>query len=318
MAEAATRVRTVGAGSLCAPAVEPPRWVVDMVPSIVAPWRGVADGLEVRELGGASVRLVSARVRDLLGSDEEGAERRTREAYDEIAARVDRGAARQPVRVWNFIPGILEPLGTLEHRYMAFNAGRFLAYERWFAGRERFERLVPTASGVGHDGADLLVHCLASATPGLPVENPRQIPSYRYSAVYGPLPPCFARATVVEMGAAAGARLLVGGTAAVRGEDTVHAGDLDAQAEETFANLAALVRTALERRGVAAGSGPREPLLATYRALRVYHRRSSDRSAVERLVAATFAGATEVELRRADLCRDPLLIEIEGVADLEP
>ena len=106
------------------------------------------------------------------------------------------------------------------------------------------------------------------------------------------------------------------GTAAVRGEDTVHAGDLDAQAEETFANLAALVRTALEGRGIAVGDAPRERLLARYRAVRVYFRRRSDRSVVERLVSGAFTGADDVELRRADLCRDPLLIEIEGVADL--
>lgn len=316
MAEAATRVRTVWGGTPCVAAVEPPRWVAELLPPTVAPWREVADGLAVRELGDSRLRLVSARVHDLLAADAAGAQRRTSEAYDEIAVRVDGGTARHPVRVWNFIPGILEPLLQLETRYMAFNAGRFLAYERWFAGRQGFQRLVPTASGVGHDGTDLFVHCLTSATPGSPVENPRQVPSYCYSAVYGPFPPCFARATVVEMGGAVGARLLVGGTAAVRGEDTVHVGNLDAQAEETFANLAALVRTALEGRGIAVGDPPRDRFLARYRALRVYYRRGSDRTVVERLVSVAFAGADEVELRRADLCRDPLLIEIEGVADL--
>jgi len=298
--------------------VEPPRWVLEMVPATVSPWRPVAEGLAVRELGDSSIRLVSARVWDLLVEDADGAERRTREAYEAVAARVDGGHAPHPVRVWNFIPGILAPLGSLEHRYMAFNAGRFLAYERWFAGRQGFARTVPTASGVGHDGADLLVHCLTSATPGVPVENPRQVPSYCYSATYGPLPPCFARATVLEPAGTGVARLLVGGTAAVRGEDSVHAGDLEAQAEETFVNLAELVRTALERRGFAVGDPPRDRLLGCYRALRVYYRRGSDRAAVEKLVWGAFAGATDVELRRADLCRDPLLIEIEGVADLEP
>lgn len=316
MAEAATRVRTVGAGIPRAAPVEPPRWVLEMVSSTAPTWHEVTEGLAVRELETSAARLVSARVRDFLALDSDGVQRRTREAYEEISSRVDGGTARHPVRVWNFIPGILAPLGSLEHRYMAFNAGRFQAYERWFAGRESFRRAVPTASGVGHDGADLIVHCLCLPTPGSPVENPRQVPSYCYSAVYGPLPPCFARATVVELGGSAGARLLVGGTAAVRGEDTVHAGDLDAQAEETFANLAALVRTALAGRGVAVGDAPRERLLARYGALRVYFRRGPDRSAVERLVSRAFAGAAEVELRRADLCRDPLFIEIEGVAEL--
>lgn len=316
MTQAATRVRMDGGATGWAVGVKPPRWVLEMVPATITPWRDVADGLAVRELGDSRARLVSARVRDLLAADADGTQRRTREAYEEIAARVDGGPARHPVRVWNFIPGILAPLGSLEHRYMAFNAGRFQAYERWFRGLQSFERSVPTASGVGHDGADLLIHCLTSERPGSPMENPRQVPSYRYSAVYGPLPPCFARATVLELGGVGGARLLVGGTAAVRGEDTVHAGNLEAQAEETFANLAALVRTALEHRGVAVGEEPRERLLGCYRELRVYYRQASDRAAVDRLASSAFAGAAEVELARADLCRDALLIEIEGVADL--
>jgi chorismate lyase/3-hydroxybenzoate synthase len=318
MAQAETRVTAAAGGDRWAVDVEPPGWVLEMVPASLAPWREVTQGLAVRELEGTSARLVSARVRDLLAEDADGAERRTREAYAAVAARVDGCPAPHPVRVWNFIPGILAPLGSLEHRYMAFNAGRFLAYERWFAGRQGFARTVPTASGVGHDGTDLLVHCLTSATPGVPVENPRQVPSYCYSAAYGPLPPCFARATVLEPAGTGAARLLVGGTAAVRGEDSVHAGDLEAQAEETFVNLAELVRTALVGRGLGLECPSRERLLGCYRALRVYYRRGPDRAAVEGLARAAFAAARDIELRRADLCRDPLLVEIEGVADLEP
>ena len=32
----------------------------------------------------------------------------------------------------------------------------------------------------------------------MPVENPRQIPAFRYSKRYGPIPPCFARATRIK------------------------------------------------------------------------------------------------------------------------
>ncbi len=97
-----------------------------------------------------------------------------------------------------------------------------------------------TASAVGIKGSDLSIHCLALEEPGTPVENPRQTPAWQYSARYGPLPPCFSRATIVDL---AGRRtLLIGGTASVVGEDSRHAGQFDAQVEETLLNLEALIR----------------------------------------------------------------------------
>src|SRR6187455_2321525 len=105
-------------------------------------------------------------------------------------------------------------------RYMVFNAGRFAALEELHGGRGELERSVASATGVGHKGEDLHVHCLATRAGGRAVENPRQVPAYRYSTRYGPVPPCFARATEV---ASYGSRtLLVAGTSAVQGEDSTH------------------------------------------------------------------------------------------------
>ena len=60
------------------------------------------------------------------------------------------------------------------------------------------------------------------------------MPSYRYSRRFGPRPPCFARATVLHLGAAGDAPLvLVGGTASIRGEDSVHVGNVRGQVLET-------------------------------------------------------------------------------------
>lgn len=239
-----------------AASTEPPRWVLDRICAGERGWTCGPGGLDLRELAGGALRLISARVPGALELDADGLERRTCEAYLEIAERLAAGPASQAIRVWNFIPGILAPLGPLEHRYMAFNAGRYLAYERWFSGRPSFERRVPTASGVGHDGEDLFVHCLASAVAGVPVENPRQVPSYCYSPKYGPLPPCFARATLARLEPGGPPSLLVGGTAAVRGEETVFADDLEAQAGETFANLASLIGSAVAGRGAVVAEAP--------------------------------------------------------------
>lgn len=320
MADAVLHLRREGGvGAPCAPG--PPRWVMDLVGVRIdgapnAGWREVGPGFAVRTLSGDHFTLASVACRGAVGLDAGELERRTTEAYGKLAAELADRGAEHLVRVWNLIPGILAPLGELPERYRVFNAGRCAAYERWYHGRERFDTRVATASGVGHGESDLVIHGLAAAAPGVPVENPRQIPSYRYSSRYGPQPPCFARATRITVGPQGPSWLLVGGTASIRGEETVHRGDFDAQAEETLENLAAVVAAGLtDEAAETAGAGDPADLLGRYRHLRIYYPRPSDQPRVERLGRERFPGA-EVELMQAELCRAGLLIEIEGVAEL--
>ncbi len=314
MADAVSTLRRGGGvGAPCAPG--PPGWVFELVDTRsgappIAGWQDAGPGLAVRTLAGDRFTLVSVACRGAVELAAGEFEQRTTEAYGRLAAELENRGAEHLVRVWNLIPGILAPLGEVPERYRVFNAGRCAAYERWYRGRDRFDTRVATASGVGHQGGDLVIHGLAAAAPGVAVENPRQIPSYRYSSRYGPRPPCFARATRIDV-VSQGSWLLVGGTASICGEETVHREDFDAQADETLENLAAVVAAGLA--GDPAGVGVRAELLARYRHLRIYYPRRSDGPRVERLAAARFPRA-EVELVPAELCRADLLIEIEGVA----
>ena len=142
--------------------------------------------------------------------------------------------------------------------------------------------------------------------------NPRQIAPHRYSAKYGPLPPCFARATVL----AEAGLVLVGGTASIRGEDSLHGTSLPLQLCETLTNLASVVETAEAKVGGAAPLRGQEEWLARYREVRVYYPRLVDAPELETLLRGAFGSACRVEMRRADLCRAELLVEIEGVEQL--
>jgi chorismate lyase / 3-hydroxybenzoate synthase len=268
-------------------------------------------------------------------------EERVVEGYASIAGVFGSGfgAGLHPVRFWNFIPGIHDEMGpgggagspAVLSRYMAFNGGRFRAFEAFReldpTGGAGARRGVATATGVGYGGTDLVIHCLAWPTPGAPIENPRQVPAYRYSPRYGPHPPCFARGTLVDR--SGGPMLLVGGTASVVGEASVHVSgaetDLVAQVDETLANLTALIAA-----GIAAGliegnhraegshednRGPRR-VLDRLTDVRVYHLRVADRPALARVLAERLSRATRVEFVRGDICRPELLVEIEGVADV--
>jgi len=223
------------------------------------------------------------------------------------------------VRVWNFIPGILDPLGEWDQRYKVFNAGRFNSYSRWYGGRGEFGRRIATASGIGTASDEFTVHALATTNSALPIENPRQVSSYRYSKKFGPLPPCFARATRVECTPRGAPRLLVGGTASIRGETTYHIDDLDLQLEETIKNLAAVVASGLGETGDDFSLKNRcRSLLAHYRHLRVYCPRLEDLDPVAARLQLEFENVERMELVQSDLCRKGLLVEIEGWAGLEP
>jgi chorismate lyase / 3-hydroxybenzoate synthase len=200
-------------------------------------------------------------------------------------------------------------MDTQRDRYMVFNAGRFKAFESWYGSSETFSRHVATASGVGHTGADLVIHCLATKAPGIAIENPRQISSYRYSRRYGPIPPCFARATIVS--APDNRRLLlVGGTASIRGEDSMYVDSLAMQLDETLDNLASLIRAA-EQRDLATAEA-----LTRLRSLRVYYPQQQDAPAIADALQTTMPAACRIEMIQAELCRPELLVEIEGIAEL--
>lgn len=226
------------------------------------------------------------------------------DAYRTIHRGISESEHHSPVRYWSFIPGIHDPMDCGLDRYMAFNSGRFAAFTERAGSREATGLAAPTASGVGSEDDALVVACLSSRVTGRLVENPRQIPAYRYSARFGPRPPVFARATLVP-GRGAGV-LLVGGTASITGEESRHAGDLDAQVDETLRNLAAVA--------AAAGGGSAAGALSHYRFLRVFVPGRTDAASVRDRLQALLPAGIIVEWRQAELCREELLVEIEGVA----
>jgi chorismatase FkbO-like protein len=241
-------------------------------------------------------------------------QQRVVETYQAVFEHLQGRTAPNPVRFWAFVPGIHDDMGAGLDRYMVFNAGRYGAYSAHFGAPTSFGRSVPTASAVGVPGDALTLHCLAANETGLPVENPRQVPAYRYSRRFGPMPPCFARATLLR-GQPDGPLLLVGGTASIVGEESRHIGHLEEQASETFRNLASVVASAA---GIPlsedAPADELVPLLAAFRELRVYHTRPEDREAILGIVEGCFPSLGGLELLQASLCRSELFIEIEGLA----
>lgn len=203
-------------------------------------------------------------------------------------------------RMWSLVPGIHDAIGRGLDRYRVFNLGRFDAFCRWFGGAKSLAGSLPAATCVGHQGNDLVIHALGTRSRGEPVENPRQVPAFEYSGVYGPRPPCFARAMIAQF--LESRRLLISGTSSVRGEDSVYARSLSPQFDLTIENIDLLARSVrgehrFDRAGVETA--------------RVYCARAADLPWLVEHASAALPRQASIEYLVADICRPELLVEVE-------
>lgn len=252
---------------------------------------GARDGIRFRANGRwliGELRLDTA-----LGEDIEHA---AFQAYTRLRAFIAGGAHPHLLRVWNFFDRLNQGAGDAE-RYRRFCVGRHRAI-----ATPGFEAQLPAATVIGTQTPGLVLQFLAGTEAGLQVENPRQTPAFRYPRDYGPISPSFSRATRV------GEHLLVSGTAAVVGHQTLHPGDAGAQIEEIDANVSALLEHA--RAG--------QPGAWQAQALRVYLRREQDQRIVLPRVRECFGQTTAIAVLRGDISRADLMVEIEGVWTFQP
>ena len=205
-------------------------------------------------------------------------------------------------RIWHYVPAINAPgPGGLEN-YRLFCRARSLAFERQYGAG--FRQLLPSASAVGDKSGALTVVFAASPTPPRHVENPLQVSAYDYPEDYGPRAPSFARATVV---AGPGHRtVFISGTAAIRGHATVAPHELHPQLDCTLENLAEISQ--------ACGLGPDlDRGGRSTRHFKVYLRHAADQPAVAAgLESRLVTKSDRVSYLQADICREPLLVEIEA------
>lgn len=272
-----------------------PAWLATLLGD--AAFEAASEHVEIANASPLAILRASIPVRDLDDTP-------MRAAVGDLYAAIARALTARglfPWRFWNYLPEIGRPATIGANRYQVFNAGRCDGLRAGFG--EAFPANAPAASAVGHAGASLIVDALAGRAPGVAIENPRQISPIRYSQRWGPLPPCFARATLLPAPLPGDDErcALIAGTASIVGEDTMHAGDLARQIDETIANLAALAH---ELGG------------AHFRELRVYVAREHDAGAVAAAFAAAWPRLERLEVATADLCRAELRLEAEGVAAL--
>jgi len=288
-----------------APGSDDPRYLrVPLAPHGTAPlevWRGsrpVTCGREGAVAWASDGRLQFGAIElDEVDDDIEAA---GEQAYALLSQFVPASDTPHLLRVWNYLDAITEGEGDTE-RYRRFCVGRARGLGQFDTGQ------LPAATAIGRiDGVRRLqVYWLACDTPGTPVENPRQVSAYRYPRQYGPQPPSFARAMLPPPGVET--PLLLSGTAAVVGHQTLHPESTEAQLTETFANFDSLIASARRHRPA---------LPAQFDAgsrLKVYVRDADELSQVAAMLEARLSADVPRLLLHAVVCRRDLRIEIDGV-----
>lgn len=228
-----------------------------------------------------------------------GLEQASRQLYADI---FEATAGRHLARIWNYVPAINAPGADGLENYRVFCRGRSLAFEERFG--TAFNAHLPSASAVGSQSDALTIAFAASRAHLRHVENPLQVAAYDYPAKYGPRPPSFARATVVT--GADQATAFISGTAAILGHATLATDNVHEQLECALKNLSQISLAC--RLGPDLGRNG-----ASARHFKVYLRHASDHPSVAATLERRLLKSTDrVSYLLADLCRAPLLVEIEA------
>ncbi|MEI8085959.1 MAG: Rid family hydrolase [Paludibacter sp.] len=216
------------------------------------------------------------------------------------------------IRQWNYIGHITAVENNCQN-YQEFNneRARFYSPVKWENG-------FPAATGISMDIHAVIVCLIAvqfhNNSQILPVENSLQLAAYRYSnTLLGKSEkketPKFERAKLVVNGQSA--CCFISGTAAILGEQSLTNVTVTTQTSQTIALIRHLISTENLKENGINFSGELKIVH-----LRIYVKETVDFEAVRQVVEAEFTGISQIYVCAA-VCREELLVEIEGVAMTE-
>jgi enamine deaminase RidA (YjgF/YER057c/UK114 family) len=215
------------------------------------------------------------------------------------------------IRQWNYIEGILKTdlhEGIEYQRYQVFNDVRTVHYNR-----ADFKNGYPAATGIGQSYGGILVDFIAlknsKEVEVLSLGNPFQIDAHQYSEcllvgkelhlVEQKTTPKFERAKIIRN--KLHAFMHISGTAAIRGENTIPSHEARKQTQTTIENIETLIE---EFQKLQINHGKMH-------AARVYIKNAEDFNSILQVCQEHFEMQNLIFVQ-AHVCRDNLLVEIEG------
>jgi len=216
------------------------------------------------------------------------------------------------VRQWNYLENILG-YDNDQQRYQVFNNVRSDFYGNSFE-----ENGYPAATGIGMNRGGVIIEFVAVQSDEVDsksVDNPDQISAHRYSeeVLVGEecvlkTTPKFERARYLASGE--NKIIMISGTASITGERTIGVGDAEKQTETTITNIQRLYSDEVLQQL------SEQKLMPKYGHARVYVKNKRDFPVIKRTFRKAYGNLPVVYII-ADICRDDLLVEIEGKVILE-
>lgn len=215
------------------------------------------------------------------------------------------------VRQWNYIENISMFNG--EHQnYQDFNDSRSRFYSKtsWPSG-------YPAATGIGTLYGGVMIELVAMQGKGLTnlaLDNPLQVAAHKYSqdVLLGTTDPDFKIRTTPKferariVGISDRQTIYISGTAAIRGEISLPVNDITEQTRTTMQNIDYLI---------SGENYPLETISRTYKMLRIYVKNPCQMEQARLYMKANYPDIIKIYVC-ADICREELLLEIEGIAEL--
>ncbi|WP_372950590.1 hypothetical protein [Mariniphaga sp.] len=216
------------------------------------------------------------------------------------------------IRQWNYMENITDFDGD-NQRYQDFNNVRAGFYAEHFK-----KNGFPAATGIGMNRGGVIIEFVAldaAEAVSLPLDNPEQIAAHDYSKnvlvgneLINKSTPKFERARYLELFGKK--QVFISGTASIRGEKTVGIGDPAKQTKITIQNMQRLYSPEI------LSLLSENSLRPVYGHARVYVKNRKDFAAIKKTFKSYYGNLPVVYII-ADICREDLLVEIEGKVILE-
>jgi enamine deaminase RidA (YjgF/YER057c/UK114 family) len=244
---------------------------------------------------------------------------RSLSAFRLAGERLNRAGLRfdEVIRTWLYLGNITGMEG-ITNRYRELNRARTDFYQdmKFSAGLTAAEwdkPVFPASTGIGTDGNDLSIGCIAIKTNRsdvvmYPLENPQQTSAFDYAHQYGPESPKFARAMAIAAGEYV--TTFISGTASITASETQHIDSVEQQTHQTLDNIEALIATDNFHCHGLPGLGA---TLGNLAIARVYIKHREDYANTMAICRARL-GELPIIYVVGDICRPELLMEIEGIA----
>ena len=220
-------------------------------------------------------------------------------------------------RQWNYLENITRNCEKAGQHYQQLNDCRssYYATTTWGNG-------YPSATGIGTSAGGLIVQfdaALLHSARTVSLDNSLQVAAHQYSKQVlingetdNTTTPKFERAKAVVYSSVFGdtkAQIYVSGTAAIRGEKSLENVDIQEQTIATIQNVEYLISLDnLKKHNI------RVPKVPKIQIFRVYLKSETMYKEAQEIIARRYP-ATPTLYVVSDICRDELLIEIEGIAE---